>query len=123
MPASFGATSLAIAIVAMVAVAPFVVIAVINTIFAYNGWTPLTQIVENYLRRYPLVAAALSGFFGALVGHIFWSFGDNPAKDPAPLGLLFIALASAVLLGLVGGVSLVVVGFGLRLVGTLFRRK
>jgi ABC-type Fe3+-siderophore transport system permease subunit len=123
MPASFGATSLAVAIVGLVAVAPFLAIALVNVIFAENGWTPLTQIVENYLRRYPLFAAALAGFFGALVGHVFWSFGDNPRADPATLGLLFTALAGAAILGLAGGVLLVGIGFGLHVIATRFLRK
>lgn len=112
-----GATSLAVAIVALVAVAPFVAIAVINTVDASNADR------RELSEALSLSGRGALGLFGALVGHIFWSFGDNPAKDPAPLRLVFTGLGSAVLLGLVGGVSLAVVGFGLRLVSTLFRRK
>ena len=102
MPQAAGPTTVAMAVVALIAVTPFVVIAVVNVVFALRGWTPLTQLVEHYLRRYPLFAAGLCGFFGALVGHIFWSFGYNAPRPPAPFHLLVIAVGLAIASGLAG---------------------
>lgn len=113
MPQALGPTTVALAFAGLLAVTPFVVIAVINVIMARHGWTPLTQLVENYLRRYPLFAAALCGFFGALVGHIFWSHGDNPPAQPAPGQLLFVAVGLAVAAGAAGAVLLAVVSAGI----------
>jgi hypothetical protein len=120
MPASPGPTSAALGIVALVAVAPFFAIAVVNVVFAWWGWTPLTQLVENYLRRYPLFAAALAGLCGALVGHVFWSFGDNLPRGPAPFYLLGAALGLAVVAGVVGAVMLAAVGLALRALASRF---
>jgi|GEM_PF-5363493 len=101
-----GPTTIAMAIAAFLAVLPFVVIAVVNIVMALRGWTPLTQLVENYMRRYPMFAALLSGFVGALAGHVFWSFGDNPPYPPAPLHLLPYAVLIAVAAGILGAILL-----------------
>jgi hypothetical protein len=111
-----GPTTIAMAIAAFLAVLPFAVIAVVNIVMAVKGWTPLTQLVENYMRRYPIFAAVLSGFVGALAGHVFWSFGDNPAEPPAPLSLLPWAVLVAVGAGLLGAVILAGIAYGLDLV-------
>lgn len=120
MPEALGPTTVALALAGLLAVTPFVVIAVINVIMARHGWTPLTQLVENYLRRYPLFAAALCGFFGALVGHVFWSHGDNPAAHPAPGQLLLMAVALAVASGVAGAVLLGAVSAGIAAVAGRF---
>ena len=118
MPQSAGPSTLAIAIAAVLAVLPFFVVAIVNVVMVLRGWTPLTQTVENYMRRYPIFAAALAGFVGALAGHVFWSFGDNPAKPPAPLYLLPWAVLVAIATGLVCAVLLAAIAFALdRLVG------
>jgi hypothetical protein len=116
VPQSAGPTTLAIAIAALLAVLPFVAIAVVNIVMAVRGWTPLTQLVENYMRRYPIFAAVLAGFVGALAGHVFWSFGDNPAGPPATLHLLPWAVVVAVAAGMIGAVLLVVIAYGLDLI-------
>ena len=113
MPQALGPTTVALAFAGLLAVTPFVVIAVINVIIARHGWTPLTQLVENYLRRYPLFAAALCGFFGALVGHVFWSHGYNPAAIPAPGQFLLVAVGLAVGAGVAGAGLLGLVSAGI----------
>ncbi len=124
MPTSLGPTSAALGIVALIAVTPFVGIAFVNVVFARRGWTPLTQLVENYLRRYPIFAAALAGLCGALVGHVFWSFGENRPYGPAPFYLLGAAFGLALVSGIVGAAVLAVVGLALRaLPGHLFNRR
>jgi hypothetical protein len=110
MPQSGGPTSLAMWFAAMVAVTPFIAIALLNVIIARNHWTPLAQLVEHYLRRYPLFAAGLAGFFGALVGHVFWSYGDNPPYPPAPGYLFLFGVGLAVSSGIVGALSLAMLG-------------
>ncbi len=118
MPQSAGPTSVAMWLAALVAVAPFIMIALLNVVIARNGWTPLSQLVENYLRRYPLFAAALAGFFGALVGHVFWSFGYQQPYPPTPGYLLLVAVGLAVASGMVGAVLLALLGaLGAWLVG------
>lgn len=101
-----GPTTIAMAIAAMLAVLPFVIIAIVNIVMAIKGWTPLTQLVESYMRRYPIFAALLAGFVGALVGHVFWSFGDNPSEPAAPFYLLPLAVVIAIGAGLLGAVAL-----------------
>ena len=103
------ASNLAMAIEAMLAITPFVAVAVLNFVFARRGWAPLTQLVEHYLRRYPIFAAVLSGFVGALVGHVFWSLGDNPPAPPAPFHLLPVALGLAFAIPVIGAVALAVI--------------
>jgi hypothetical protein len=106
VPASAGPTSLAIYIVAGVAVLPFVAIAGLNVYVAYRDGPPLTQVVEEYLRRYPVFAAALAAFCGALVGHVFWSFGAGGSAAQGPLSLLWWAAGLAVLAGVFGAALL-----------------
>jgi hypothetical protein len=118
MPQALGPTTVALAFAGLLAVTPFVVIAVINVIIARHGWTPLTQLVENYLRRYPLFAAALCGFFGALVGHVFWSHGDNPAAAPAPGQYLLMAVGLAAGAGVAGAGLLGLVSAGIAAVNS-----
>jgi len=121
MPPVTGPTTLALAFAAIVAVVPFIGIAVINIVIARRGWSPLTQLVEDYLRRYPIFAALLSGFVGALVGHVFWSMGDNPPKPPAPAHLLLEALGLALAAGLAGALLLWLLGMALAAVSERLR--
>jgi hypothetical protein len=111
VPGASGPTTIAMAIAATIAVIPFVVIAGVNVFMAFRGWTPLTQLVEHYMRRYPWFAAGICGFVGALAGHIFWSFGDNPARPVGHTSLLLIALGIAVAAGVVGAVVLAAIAY------------
>jgi hypothetical protein len=120
MPQTSGATTLAMAFVACLAVFPLVVVAAFNAFLARrSGGSPLTHLVEHYLRRYPLFAAALAGGLGALVGHVFWSTGDNPAYPPEPAGLLLVAFYVTLISGLVGVVLLWLVSHALVLAAKL----
>lgn len=121
MPAAPGPTSIALAIAAVVAVVPFVGIAVLNLVVAWRKGPPLTQLVENYLRRYPFFAAALSGFFGALVGHVFWSDGTSRRADPAQLAQVLAALVIAVAAGLLASVLLPLIALLVRAVASRIR--
>jgi hypothetical protein len=111
VPSTSGPTTIAIGIAATIAVIPFVVIAAVNVFMVFRRWTPLTQLVEHYMRRYPWFAAGICGFVGALVGHIFWSFGDNPAKPVGHSNLLLIAIGIAVGAGVVGAVMLAAIAY------------
>jgi len=111
------ASNLALSIEAILGALPFIAIAGLNIVFALRGWTPLTQLVENYLRRYPPFAAAISLFIGALVGHVFWSFGNNPSAPPGSALLLLLALGIAVGTGVVGAISLMGLALLLRWAG------
>lgn len=122
MPAA-GPTTIAMAVAALLAVLPFAVLAVINIVMALRGWTPLTQLVENYMRRYPIFAALLAGFVGALAGHVFWSFGDNPEEPPAPFHLLLVAVLVAVGAGIAGAIALGVIAFVLDAARARLRRS
>lgn len=106
MPTGVGPSTIAMAVAATLAVLPFVVIAAVNLLIVRRGWTPLTQLVEHYMRRYPWFAAAICAFVGALAGHVFWSFGDNPALPPAPGQLLPIAVGVAIGAGILGAMAL-----------------
>lgn len=106
MPAPAGPTTIAMAIAATIAVLPFVVIALVNIVMVYRRWTPLTQLVEHYMRRYPWFAAGICGFVGALAGHIFWSFGDNPSRPVGHSFLLLVAIGVAITAGIVGALIL-----------------
>jgi hypothetical protein len=90
------------AIAATIAVLPFVVIASVNLVMVYRGWSPLSQLVEHYMRRYPWFAAGICGFVGALAGHIFWSWGDNPSMPVGKTNLLWLAFLIAIASGVVG---------------------
>lgn len=120
MPHSEGPTTIAMAIAATAAALPFVVIAIVNTIMVFRGSPPLNQVVENYMRRYPLIAAGLTGFVGALAGHIFWATGDNPSKPPALWFLLPFACVLAGFVGVFGAGALGLLGTALQ---PLVRRK
>lgn len=107
--ASVEPQSIVLAVSGSVAVAPFVVIAILNVRFARRGWTPLAQLVTTYLGRYPVFAAIVAGFLGALMGHVFWSTGEpGDARPLAPLLILPLALGLTVLAGLVAAVALTV---------------
>lgn len=110
MASSVEAQSIVVAVSGSVAVAPFVVIAILNARFASRGWTPLAQLVTAYLGRYPVFAALVAGFFGALMGHVFWSTGGpGDARPLAPLVILPVALGLTVLAGLVGAIVLTLI--------------
>jgi hypothetical protein len=119
--------SIVVAVTGSVAVAPFIVIAVLNVRFASRGWTPLAQLVTAYLSRYPVFAALVAGFLGALMGHVFWSTGGPGDSRPlAPLFVLPAALGLTVLAGLAGAIALTVVAIlidpALARFGALWRR-
>lgn len=105
------ASNVALGFEALIAILPFIVLAVLNVVFARRHWPPLTQLVEDNLRRYPLFAAGLSGFVGALVGHVFWSFGENPPAPPAKGYLLLVAFFIAVAAGALGALVLGLLAF------------
>ena len=110
MPHSEGPTTIAMAIAATAAALPFVAIAILNTVMVVRRTPPLNQVVENYMRRYPLIAAGLACFVGALAGHIFWSTGDNPSKPPAIWYLLPLACLLAGVVGVFGAGALGLLG-------------
>lgn len=117
------ASNVAMALEALLAILPFFGIALLNIWLARRGWPPLSQLVEDNLRRYPLVAAGLSGFVGALVGHVFWSFGDNPSAQPARFLLFLLAIAVAVLAGALGALVLGVLAYAVNPVVTRVGRR
>jgi hypothetical protein len=98
------------AIVATLAFIPFIGVAILNIAMIRPGSPRLSQVVETYMGRYPIIAAGLAGFVGALAGHIFWATGENPAKDFADLKLLPIALGIGIALGAFGAGVLTLVG-------------
>lgn len=104
--------SIVVAVTGSVAVVPFVVIAILNVRFARRNWTPLAQLVTAYLGRYPVFAAIVAGFFGALMGHVFWSTGGTgDARPLAPLVMLAVAVGLTVLAGLAGALVLTALAF------------
>lgn len=102
------------AIVGTLTILPMIAIAVLNIVMTRPGSPRLSQVVENYMGRYPVIAAVLAGFFGALAGHIFWAIGPNPAKDFGELKLVPIAFGLAIAVGVFGAAVLALLGTVLR---------
>jgi hypothetical protein len=102
------------AVIATIGFLPFIGLALLNIAMTRPGAPRLNQVIENYMARYPVIAAALACFVGALAGHIFWATGPNPPKPFADTRLLWIAL----------GVGFAIGGFGagaLALLGSLLK--
>jgi hypothetical protein len=117
MPDEPGANTFAMAIVATLAFLPFLAIAVLNIAMTRPGSPRLSQVVETYMARYPIIAAGLAGFFGALAGHIFWAMGTNPRKDFANLWLLPVAFGVGIALGAFGAGILALLALLIRRLG------
>lgn len=114
MPSQAGPGTVAMAITATLAILPFIAIALLNIAMTIRGYPRLSQVIENYMARYPIIAAGLGGFVGALAGHIFWATGPNPPKDFAQLRLLPIAFVIAMVVGAVGAGALALIAASLR---------
>src|SRR5579859_3549887 len=100
------------AIVATIAFLPFIFIALVNIAMTRPKSPRLNQVVENYMARYPIIAAGLAGFVGALAGHIFWATGTNPNHrvDFPDFKLLYVALGLGIALGGFGAGALAILG-------------
>lgn len=102
------------AIVGTLAILPMIGVAFLNIVMTRPGSPRLSQVVENYMGRYPVIAAGLAGFVGALAGHIFWAIGPNPPKDFGRLKLVPLSFGLAIAVGIFGAGILALLGAVLR---------
>jgi len=110
LPEQAGPATFVMAIIATIAFLPFIGIALLNIVMTRPEAPRLNQVVENYMARYPIIAAGLAGFVGALAGHIFWATGPNPYKPFADLRLLPIAVGVGIAAGGLGAGALAIIG-------------